>query len=211
MPHAFVVALVGAESTGKTTLAADLAEALRREGREVAVVAEYLREFCDERQRTPRQDEQAGIAAEQHRRIQAAMADHDIVIADTTAILIAVYSDTVFGDTTLYPTAEQAHAQDIGLTLLTAIDLPWEADGLQRDGPHVRAPVDAKLRAALQRANCGYGVVAGHGPRRLEMALHAVRHALHPAPVEPQPRWTWHCDRCSDGACERHALLARSG
>ena len=95
---AFVVALLGAESTGKTTLAQELGQALDARGERVAVVGEYLREFCDREARTPRIDEQRDIAAEQTRRIAAAAHTHDIVIADTTALMIAVYSDHVFGD-----------------------------------------------------------------------------------------------------------------
>jgi nicotinamide riboside kinase len=88
--EATVIAVLGAESTGKSTLAADLQQALSAEGRRVTQVEEVLREFCDARGRTPRQHEQAGIAAEQTRRIEAAAAGHDIVIADTTAVQIAV-------------------------------------------------------------------------------------------------------------------------
>ena len=76
-----------------------LAESLAAGGLGVAVVGEYLREFCDRERRTPRIDEQRGIAAEQARRIEAAAQRHDIVIADTSALMIAVYSDQVFGDT----------------------------------------------------------------------------------------------------------------
>ena len=54
----------------------------------------------------PRRDEQAALAAEQSRRIEAAAAAHDIVIADTTALMIAVYSEQVFGDRSLYAAAE---------------------------------------------------------------------------------------------------------
>jgi molybdopterin-guanine dinucleotide biosynthesis protein len=54
MPEAFVIALLGAESTGKTVLAGALAGALATPARRVAVVAEYLREFCDRHGRTPR-------------------------------------------------------------------------------------------------------------------------------------------------------------
>jgi nicotinamide riboside kinase len=123
MPEAFVIALLGAESTGKTVLAGALAGALATPARRVAVVAEYLREFCDRHGRTPRPDEQAHIAAEQTRRINAAAQSHDIVIADTTAVMIAVYSEHVFGDTGLYASALAAHAR-CNLTLLTALDLP---------------------------------------------------------------------------------------
>ena len=41
---AFVVALLGAESTGKTTLAAEIGAALAARGIRVEVVAEFLRD-----------------------------------------------------------------------------------------------------------------------------------------------------------------------
>ncbi len=216
MQNAFVIALLGAESTGKTALAGALADALAgalaaRPGepaQRVAVVAEYLREFCDLHGRTPRHEEQAHIAAEQTRRIEAAAQDHDIVIADTSAVMIAVYSEHVFGDTGLYTSALAAHTR-CDLTLLTALDLPWQADGLQRDGPHVREPIDAAVRAALARAGLGYSVVSGSGAARCERALACVQRAMAP-PAEATPRWQWHCERCGDTACERHTLLPRA-
>ena len=208
----FVVALLGAESTGKTTLAAELQAALATTGRRVGLVAEYLREFCNEAGRTPRQDEQLGIAREQTRRIADAAATHDIVIADTTALMIAVYSDQVFGDTSLYAEASAAQTA-CHLTLLPALDLPWLPDGLQRDGPHVRDPVDAKVRAALGAAGVAYSIVAGHGPARLQAALSAIDRALNPPPADANittaSRWRWHCERCGDANCERQTLLPK--
>ncbi|MBC7734150.1 MAG: ATP-binding protein [Bacteriovorax sp.] len=214
---AFVVALLGAESTGKTTLALALRTALASPACRVALVGEYLREFCDARGRTPLRDEQPHIAAEQTRRIEAAAADHDIVIADTTALMIAVYSDQVFGDTSLYAEAQAAHAR-CDLTLLTALDIAWQADGLQRDGPQVREPVDARVRAALGRAGAVYAVVSGSGAARSESAMASVRRAMDPpteaiggdADADAGPaRWHWHCERCDDANCERQALLPR--
>lgn len=210
VPGVLTVAIVGAESTGKTVLAQRLQEALRAEGLRVALVDEVLRRFCDERGRTPRQDEQAGIARTQTRHIAEAATDHDIVIADTTALMTAVYSEIVFGDTTLYDEAEAAH-RHCELTLLTALDLPWVADGLQRDGPQVRVVVDTLLRAALARAGADHAVIAGHGPQRLDAALRTVRRAWQqrttgdPSP-QVGPRWQAQCDRCGDAGCERHGL-----
>lgn len=202
----FVVALLGAESTGKTTLARQLATRLADEGRKVAIVGEVLREFCDHHGRTPHVHEQSGIAAEQSRRIAEAAAVHEFVVADTTALMIAVYSDHVFSDTSLYAPALADHAR-VGLTLLTALDLPWQADGLQRDGPHVREPVDARVRAALVSAGLPYSVVAGIGDLRAAHALAAVQRALAPPEAAAgRARWHWVCERCGDAACERHRL-----
>jgi len=224
MSEPLVVALLGAESTGKTTLARQLADALATPARRVAVVAEYLREFCDLRGRTPLEHEQRHIAEEQSRRIETAARSHDIVVADTTALMIAVYSHHVFGDDTLYGEAMAAHARS-ELTLLTALDLPWKADP-QRDGPHVRVPVDTRIRAALAAAGTSYAVVSGTGEQRLRMALACVNRALAPAETRSgasgvqastdgtggsstragSARWKWVCERCGDADCERHWL-----
>ncbi|WP_119155740.1 AAA family ATPase [Caldimonas tepidiphila] len=177
MAAAPVVALLGAESTGKTTLALALATDLRAAGRDVGVVPEYLREFCDAAGRTPRPDEQTAIAAEQTRRIAEAASRHELVIADTTALMTAVYSDHLFGDASLIPGALQAHA-GCALTLLTGLDLPWQADGLQRDGPQVRAPVDARIRALLQQGGLPFSVVYGRGEARVRHAMRALEGLL---------------------------------
>jgi nicotinamide riboside kinase len=220
---ALLVSLLGAESTGKTDLAQALVRRLERSGWLAPggawMVPEYLREFCDRVGRTPRQDEQAHIAEEQTRRIQAALARADVVVADTTALMTAVYSDYVFDDRSLYEPAAASHRAS-ALTLVTALDLPWEPDGLQRDGPHVREPVDARLRAALAAHGFAYGVVAGAGEARVESAWGAVSRLVRPAATARAPgergtggakRWSWLCERCGDPDCERDSHPALGG
>jgi nicotinamide riboside kinase len=173
----FIVTLLGAESTGKTTLAGEIGAAFAARGRRVTVVAEALREFCDQNARTPRRDEQAAIAAAQSERIDAAAARSDVVVADTSALMIAVYSDLVFADGSLYASALAAQRR-CHLTLVTDLDLPWLADGLQREGEHVRAPVDALVRSALAGAGIAFTTIAGAGSGRVEAALRAIDAAL---------------------------------
>jgi nicotinamide riboside kinase len=120
------------------------------------------------------------LAQEQARRIDAAAKEAEVVVADTTALMIAVYSELVFADHSLYAFAEAEQGR-IDLTLLTALDLPWQADGLQRDGAHVRVPVDALVRAALARAAATFEVVSGSGPSRLASALASISGALQAA------------------------------
>lgn len=211
-----VIALLGAESTGKSDLADALARRLRRV-QPCTAVPEYLREWCDTHGRTPDPREQHHIAAEQQRRIEAALAlaPDMLVVADTTPLMTAVYSEFVFQDRGLYAAALHWQQQAVGLTLVTALDLPWLPDGLQRDGPQVREPVDALIRAALASAGIAYGVVHGEGPRRVEAALRAVVRwqpglaaALDAGIIEDavsgsRVRWRSRCLDCLDPDCER--------
>lgn len=177
-PPARVIALLGAESTGKTTLARALAQRLADEtGQRATWVPEVLREWCEAAGRTPRADEQLAIAQAQHARIEQAAAAHALVVCDTTALMTAVYSRLIFGDRSLEAWAVQAHAR-VSLTLLTALDLPWVADGLQRDGPQVQQPVDAALQELLHAHALPWARVAGHGLARLEAAWAAVQPLL---------------------------------
>jgi nicotinamide riboside kinase len=175
---AITVAIVGAESTGKTTLAQQLAASLAASvpgthPRRVAWVPETLRLWCEEHGRTPRAHEQRPIMREHHRRIRAAAGAHDVVVCDTTALMTAVYSRILFGDRSLDEEAVALH-REISQTLLTSLDLPWQHDAL-RDGPHVREPVDDALRDLLHGHGIAYSVLAGKGAHRLAQAVHAVR------------------------------------
>ena len=211
------VAVLGAESTGKTTLARVLAAHLNTNASPVSAVHEVLREWCDREGRTPRPDEQLGIAQEQARRAETAWAGAGVV-ADTTPLMTAVYSDLLFGDRSLYDFALD-HQRHYHLTLLTGLDLPWVADGLQRDGPQVREPVDALVRAALTRAGIAFHTVYGQGDARFAQAVSTLSNttyliANYQEPTGTQARfdskyasnWSWPCDKCSDPACE-HRLF----
>ncbi len=216
---ALCVAVLGAESTGKTTLAQGLALALQQPHRRTAWVPEALRQWCDQHGRTPQQHEQAAILEEQHARINAAAAEHDLVVCDTTGLMTAVYSDWVFGDSSLHPRALQLHRR-MAFSLLTALDLPWVPDGHQRDGPQVREPVDTAIRKLLLDNSLPFAVVGGSGPARLRQALAALAPLLRPpgsaspatspapglftrldqGPTE-SPRWL--CECCGDAPYER--------
>jgi nicotinamide riboside kinase len=222
MAEPTVIALLGAESTGKTTLAAALAQRLADEtGLRCTWVPEWLRLWCERQRRTPRADEQAAIAREQHARIAEAAAVHEVVICDTTALATAVYSQLLFADASLHEEAAALHRAQVSLTLLTALDLPWVADGLQRDGPQVREPVDAALRALLQAQRLPWVLVSGAGEARLEAAVNAVTPLLRRRAMPRDglftrlaqrnaeaPVWQWVCEKCDVPECE-HAQLRR--
>lgn len=218
----WIFGILGAESTGKTDLAEALAQRLNQEtGWRCTWVAEYLREWCEREGRTPAVHEQAAIAEEQGRRIDEAAASHDIVICDTTPLMTAVYHRQVFGDRSLDESTLAWHRR-CTLTLLSALDLPWLADGHIRDGAHVREPVDAITREMLIGAGLPFVVVAGVGEARVESALDAVAPWLRRAGPQAsglfsrlaardaaQPEWRWVCETCDSPDCEHAALRQR--
>lgn len=200
------VALLGAESTGKTTLCQRLAEALRQRGHAVAVVDEYLREWCVRAARAPRPEEQLAIAREHERRVDAAAAQAQVVLADTTALMIAIHGAMLFQDDPVHRFAlERQRTYD--LTLVTGLDVPWVPDGLHREGPHVREPVDALVRESLAGAGVPYRVIYGDGGERTHNALLPILELLGQRPAaRGSSRWVWACDKCSDPDCE-HRLF----
>ncbi len=192
-------ALLGAESTGKTELAHALASALRERGLDATAVEEHLRHWCDARGRTPQAHEQAAIAAEQAATEDAAMRQHGWVVCDTTPLMTALYSQHLFGDASLMPAALQRQ-RTYRLTLLCATDLPWAADGIQRDGPQVRDAIDLRLRQTLLEAGIAFSVVRGCGPDRLRQALAAFDAAVG---AKTPPSFEHWCEFCDSPDCAR--------
>ena len=179
------IALLGAESSGKSTLARALTQelqALLGPTPTVLVVTEALRDWCEAHGRTPQAHEQAAIAHAQHQRLQAARAQWGPtawLVADTTPLMTAVYSEHYFADGSL---TEWAHGVQHGfdLTLLMGLDLPWQADGPWRDGPATQQAVDNRLRAHLLTLGRPFQTLYGQGQHRVGAALQAIAAARVP-------------------------------
>jgi NadR type nicotinamide-nucleotide adenylyltransferase len=156
------VAILGAESTGKSTLAEALA------GRYGTVwVPEYLREFVDVHGRVPREEDQYGIARTQlERENEAALQAARFLFCDTAPLMTAVYSRAYWGrvDAQL---AALAARHDYALTLVAAPDSPWVADGLQRDSDAVRQKVHRMVVEALDDMRIPFVLVTGSLPQRV--------------------------------------------
>ena len=139
------VAVLGAESTGKTTLCRDLAAHFASPW-----VPEYMRTYLqakwDNEQLTCTWEDllpiaQGQIELENKRAMQAAQlpAGQRYVFCDTSLFELMVYSNWYYGDCPLALTqAALAHHYD--LILLTEVDTPWVADDL-RDAPHERGEI----------------------------------------------------------------------
>lgn len=173
MPNPQRICLVGAECTGKTTLAQALAAHFGG-----LWVPEHLRAFGELHGRAPRADEQTALMRaqfEQEEQVlaQALQAGCGYVFCDGAPLLTAIYSDYHFADRSLFDCAHTLHAR-YALTLLLHPDLPWRPDGLQRKGEAVRTEVHALVQHALQATHVPYIDVEGRGDARLQAAILAV-------------------------------------
>lgn len=197
------IAILGAECTGKTQLAQALARALASRTSRTVWVPEVLRAWCTQHQRTPRSKEQLAIAQAQALAVETA-AEADWLLADTTPLMTAIYSDLLFSDPSLYPFALEHH-RCYDVTLVTGLDLPWISDGIQRDSVQVQHRVDTRLREVLQGASIPYTLVYGTGIGRLDCALQALQQ--HPKVSAPsttsQSNKARVCEKCTDPDCEQ--------
>ncbi len=168
-------------------------------------VSDCWREWCEIHQRPPHHDELRLLAQAQIMRI-GATPDAPVLIADTTPLMTAVYSQLRFNDHSLDSLALD-HQAMFDITLLTGLDV----DGQQGDGANERDTVDQTVRRLLNQGHLPFQVVYGSGKQRLENALFCIGQR---APEwakkwgrrEQTARWRGPCETCGDGACE-HLLF----
>lgn len=159
------VAILGAESSGKSTLAAALADRYA-----TLWVPEYLREFVDSNGRVPVESDQFPIARTQMEREDAAAARATrFLFCDTTPLMTAIYSRWYWGrvDAQL---ARLESRHDYAWTLVASPDSPWEADGLQRESEQVRQDIHEQVLAQLHQRGIAYTLVSGSLQQRMLQA-----------------------------------------
>lgn len=172
MSHVKRVAILGAESSGKSTLAHALAAQYN-----TVWVPEYLREFVDIHARVPEESDQYEIARTQLAREDAAAAKASrFLFCDTTPLMTGLYSRWYWGrvDAQL-ALLERRH--DYAFTLVTAPDSPWEADGLQRESEAVRQTIHEQVVQLLQERDIPYLLVSGSLQQRVLQAGRLVNPA----------------------------------
>ena len=162
------VVLTGAESTGKTTLAALLADHYG-----TIWTPEYVRAFVEEKG-LPTYDDVARIAQghldqERHALPRA----RRLLIYDTDLLSTYLYSHHYFGRCPAW--VEQAsYDHEADLYLLAGDDIPWMADPGQRESPALRATLQAQFQDELDRRGLPYIFLHGPVATRMETAITAI-------------------------------------
>lgn len=167
------VCVLGAESTGTTTLSKALAERLHS-----VWVPEYGREYSALKflagDATWRTEEFTAIAKEQSTREDAAACSANrVLICDTNAFATILWHRRYFGSDSaaLVELASQVRCH---LYLLTGDEIPFVQDGL-RDGEHLRHEMHRWFEEALSRQPVPWLLLRGSPDERLATALRAIR------------------------------------
>lgn len=158
------VALLGGESTGKSTLAAALANRLGTQW-----VSEYGRDLWERRGGRLYFEDLLAIGREQVAREEAAVGEADgWLICDTSPLATMFYSESMF-DRVDPRLAELAHRK-YDRTFLCAPDFPFVQDGTRRDDAF-RMAQDSWYRHRLAVLGVPFQVLNGALPARLEAAV----------------------------------------
>jgi len=153
------VALLGGESTGKSTLAARLAT---EHG--TAYVAEYGRELWDAKAGRLARDDLRAIAEEQVAREDlAAERAVRFLFCDTTPLTTRLYAEEMFG--VVDPAVERLAGREYAHVFLCAPDFPFVQDGTRRDAAF-RARQHACYERELARRGVRYDLLTGTVDKR---------------------------------------------
>lgn len=168
------IAILGPESTGKSTLAAQLAEHF-----DTTFVPEYSREYLKDFEGQYQIDDVVEIALGQQKWIdEAKAANPQIFIADTEMIVNKIWCEYVF-----HSVPETINKlvinQEFDLYLLCDIDLEWTFDPL-RENPdyNERKTIFAMYENELTRLKANHKIINGQDQQRLQNAINAIKQQI---------------------------------
>jgi NadR type nicotinamide-nucleotide adenylyltransferase len=173
------VCVVGAESTGTTTIAQQLAAHYK-----TAWVPEYGREYCEKKfagadlASIPWTSvEFLHIAREQQtREDELARESNRVLICDTDALATSIWHERYMGGR-LPALDEIAASHKYDLYFLTDCDIPFVQDGL-RDGEHVRKWMTDRFRDELRSRKLNWHMLSGSKEKRFTEATKLIDELL---------------------------------
>ena len=164
------IAVTGPESTGKTTLARQLAELFHGE-----YIPEFAREYVEKLPHHYTFLDVETIARTQVEQYLNTKANSEkIFIFDTWLIITKVWFKWVYGITPKW-LEDQIKNCPIDLFLLCCPDLPWEADAVRENGGENRMKLFEEYRKELTGYGFNFVEIYGKDDQRLTNAAAAIR------------------------------------
>lgn len=167
------VVLYGPESTGKTTLAKQLANYYN-----TLWVPEFMREYLqkkwDSEKKLVTRDDLIPIANGQLQlEKEASQQVENLLICDTNLLELKVYSEYYYNGFCPSEIKNEATKNNYSIYLLTYIDTPWEADDL-RDRPENREEMFCIFEAELKKQGFPYEILKGNKTDRFNRAIEVI-------------------------------------
>ncbi len=166
------IAILGAESTGKTALANLIAD---RYG--ANLIAEYARKYVDELKEAVKMSDVYHIAQQQILEYQIALEDaKPLYVFDTTLLTSIIWLEDKYHvfDEALFNMWKN---QNFDLILLCFPDLPWEFDP-QRSDENRRLELHEKYTTLLRKSKKKYSTIEGFDHKRNQKAFKKVEKFL---------------------------------
>ncbi len=168
------IVLTGPESSGKTTLAAQLAAHFNTEW-----VPEFARTYISGLGRPYQESDlleiakgQIGLENEMMKKTEG------LLFLDTSLEVIKIWSEHKYDR--CHPwILEHLKRNRHDLYLLCRPDIPWQYDP-QRENPGDRGKIFELYRRELTQQNTNFVEISGLNERRLKKAIHHVRSFIHP-------------------------------
>ena len=166
------IAIIGPESTGKSTLACQLANHFN-----TTWVPEFSREYLATLNREYNYEDVLTIAKGQlGNENRLALFAEDYLFVDTELIINKVWCDHKY-HTCHQWILDRLQDHHYDLYILTYFDLPWEYDPL-RENPTIREELFEVYRSELESYGANYRVVKGVGDERFNNALRFIETAF---------------------------------
>ena len=166
------VAVLGPESTGKTSLVKFLADRYQ-----TVFVPEYAREYLNDIYRDYEYSDlleiaKGQLALEETIEVKA----NGILFCDTDLTVIKIWSDYKYGRCDSW-IIDRMNQNKYDLYLLCNTDIPWTPDPL-REHPDSRNELFEMYQAELNARQLPYTIISGVGDQRKQLAIEAVEQLI---------------------------------
>lgn len=166
------IVITGPESTGKSTLAAQLALHFN-----ATLVAEFARNYLTHLNRPYCQADLIEITKGQLKlEKEAIIQNSELIICDTSIEVIKIWSEVKYGNCDSFIITELYNNLPT-LYLLMAPDLPWQPDPL-RENPNDRDILFKLYKNELISSKIPFIKVSGGGNERLKIAIKVIENKL---------------------------------
>jgi len=162
--------ITGAESTGKSTLARQVAEHFG-----LPLVTEYARDYIGNLSRKYTPEDIEIIAKQQIQQIKD-LSGEDVVVFDTGLIITYIWFKVKYGKVpSWFEESIQEYAK--GAYLICDTDIPWHSDPL-RENPDRREELNSLYQAKIKEYGFPNQIVKGKAENRVRNAIGIIREWL---------------------------------